>query len=228
MRYMSSRRRVVAFVVLMLGAAVSIAAVFQRNAAQNSVMITEKGPLISIATITLNSTDHILGDPTNPVRICMFMDEECLPCRGFYKSFVSYWGKNLSSYSYIVYRHYPLRMMHAKSEIEAEASECVFAQKGNQGFWKYVDLLGVKISPVIETTNALIQDAAVEVGVKVPSFIDCLNGGMMLGRVDSDLNLALRAGIHRVPAVIVSKGKDAHLFEGATIAQVRAAVEQFK
>lgn len=81
--------------------------------------------------------DHWQG-PVNPKYVMVeYSDLECPYCQKFHptaKQLMSQYGGQMAW----VYRHFPLPI-HPKAPKLAEATECAFEQKGNDGFWNMTD-----------------------------------------------------------------------------------------
>lgn len=84
--------------------------------------------------------DHIRGNPNAAITIVEYSDFECPFCSRFHptvkQALVDY-GDQVRW----VYRHFPLAQIHPNAIPSAEASECVAEQKGNEGFWEFVDAM---------------------------------------------------------------------------------------
>lgn len=81
--------------------------------------------------------DHIKGSANASVKIIEYSDLECPYCKIFHETLkraVAEGGGNVSW----VYRHWPI---HQNSFEKLTAAECVAKLKGNDAFWKYIDLL---------------------------------------------------------------------------------------
>lgn len=87
--------------------------------------------------------DHMMGSANATVKIIEYSDLECPYCQMFHvtaKRLVSESNGNVSW----VYRHWPI---HQNSFQKLVAAECVAKLKGNDAFWKYVDLLFGLMNP---------------------------------------------------------------------------------
>lgn len=88
--------------------------------------------------IQITSQDHMRGNASAPVTIVEFSDLQCPYCAAFHPTLqriLQEYGDKVSW----VYRHYPIDSIHSKARPGAEAAECVFEQKKDDGFWKFVD-----------------------------------------------------------------------------------------
>jgi len=84
--------------------------------------------------------DHILGNKDAKIVIVEYSDLECPFCKVFHNTMHKVVEKSNGDVAW-VYRHYPIPQLHKKAFHEAEATECAWEQKGNEGFWKYMDKL---------------------------------------------------------------------------------------
>lgn len=88
----------------------------------------------------VSSDDHILGNVSAKIIVIEYSDLECPFCKVFHNTMHQVVEKSNGDVAW-VYRHYPIPQLHPKAFREAEATECAWEQKGNDGFWKYTDKL---------------------------------------------------------------------------------------
>lgn len=81
--------------------------------------------------------DHMQGSSNATVKIIEYSDLECPYCKIFHATMKQVVADSSGGVSW-VYRHWPI---HQNSFEKLVASECVAKLKGNDAFWKYVDLL---------------------------------------------------------------------------------------
>jgi protein-disulfide isomerase len=85
----------------------------------------------------VTADDHIIGSITAPIIMVEYSDLECPYCKRFggtAKQIVAESNGNVAW----VYRHW---IVHPGALPKAIASECVSKLKGNDAFWKYIDLV---------------------------------------------------------------------------------------
>ena len=90
------------------------------------------------------AVDHILGNPEAPVKVVEYMDLECPHCKDFHTTMhriIDFYSAQRPGQVAWVERAFPLASIHSKAPQEAEAAECAADQKGNEGYWKFVDRL---------------------------------------------------------------------------------------
>ena len=117
------------------------------SAAIDAAMGTADAAPVSIAKLAasdaakiaeVGNDDHIVGNPDAPVTIIEFSDYECPYCKSFHPTI----KQVLSEYDNevrLVYRHFPLDMIHPNARGIAEISECVHELAGDEAFWEFTD-----------------------------------------------------------------------------------------
>ncbi len=134
--------------------------------------------------------DHILGKKNAPVSVIVYTDYECPFCQRNHvtmKQLVRRYRGNVN----VVYRHFPLTIMHPYALDAAAAAECAAEQGGNTAFWKMTDTL------FRQTWES--QDFVGWAGknrLKTDTFQQCLHRGT----VQSAITAAMPKGINGTPA----------------------------
>lgn len=98
----------------------------------------------------------------------------------------------------IVFRQYPLWMIHPNSPKAAEASLCA-AKQGK--FWEMHNLL---FSGQDSLDNEGLKEKASQLGLDREAFDACLDSGSCSAAVDLDLEEGSKAGISATPAIFVN------------------------
>lgn len=176
----------------------------------------------------VSAEDHIIGRLDAPVKIVEYSDLECPFCKMFHQTLGDIMKKYGSNGQVAwVYRHLPLEMLHTKAFREAIASECAYAQKGNDGFWRYInDLFSVTPSndglPLAELPNI-----AQRTGLSVSTFSSCLDDTRMGERVSKDRGEAVNIGADGTPfsVIIAPDGSRTALYGAQNFAQVDQAIQ---
>lgn len=103
----------------------------------------------------ITKDDHMLGNPDAEITIVEYTDMECPFCARIHPTLhqivTDYGGK----VNWVV-RHFPLDNLHPNARTKAEASECVWAQDGDEAFFKYTDKLfeaAAPQKPAFDTTT---------------------------------------------------------------------------
>lgn len=137
--------------------------------------------------------DHIRGNPNAPIVMVEYSDLECPYCKNFHTTMhtlMDTYGK--SGDMAWVYRHFPLSF-HTKAQKEAEATECIAEQLGEDKFWDYVD----QIYAITPSNNKLeaseLPRLATAVGADLEKFNECLVSGQTAPKVAADITIGREA-----------------------------------
>lgn len=143
--------------------------------------------------------DHIRGNLGKAqLALIEYSDFECPYCGQFHptaKQALDAYGDQLVW----VYRHFPLTQIHPKAQKLAEASECVAAQSGDDGFWNFADKVFSDPSVTIDGLGTFVGS----LGVNAGTFQKCLDGGSMADKVAAGLKSGTKAGVTGTPGNIL-------------------------
>lgn len=81
--------------------------------------------------------DHIIGNPDAPILVIEYSDLECPYCKRFGATMKEVVAESNGNVAWI-YRHW---VVHQTALPKAGAAECVAKLKGEDAFWKYIDLV---------------------------------------------------------------------------------------
>ncbi len=81
--------------------------------------------------------DHLMGNPNAPIMVIEYSDLECPYCKRFGETMKEVVAESNGNVGW-VYRHW---VVHQGALPKAAASECVAELKGEDAFWKYLDLV---------------------------------------------------------------------------------------
>lgn len=172
--------------------------------------------------------DHILGNPTAPIKIIEFSDLECPYCKSFHptmKRVMEEYGK--TGEVAWVYRHLPIDSIHPKSRKEAEATECAGEIGGNQKFWEFVD----RIFEITPSGNGLdlaqLPEIALYIKLDKEKFEECLSSGKYAKHIEDDLQDAISSGADGTPYSILvdAEGDKTVLYGALSYNDVKEAIE---
>lgn len=175
----------------------------------------------------VKDSDHILGNKDAQVAIIVYDDWECPFCKRFHettKQAVEDYKGKVS----LVYRQFPLDMLHQKARPEAEASECVAKLGGNDAFWKFIDL-------VLEITTSndgldltLLPKFAAQAGVNLTDYNACVKNGDTKAIVEKQIQEGQDAGVTGTPgAFAVNKKGEVWQIPGAVpLEMLKATIEE--
>ena len=143
------------------------------------------------------TTDHILGPPSAAVTVVEFGDFECPSCRQAHPA-VQFMLQHFGQRVRFVFRHFPLREVHAHAELAAEAAEAAGAQGR---FWPYFDLL---FNHQNQLDPSHLGSYAAQLGLDMPRFENALKDGVYRQRVQEQIEIGNRLRVRGTPTFYVN------------------------
>jgi protein-disulfide isomerase len=218
-------KHLIPLAIVIAGVLIAAAIYFGGSSPSNTYAVDDNvGVEADVSAVT--EKDHIVGSITAPIVIVEYSDTECPFCKTFHRTMKEVVSQYNGQVAW-VYRHFPIVQLHARAPKEAEATECAAELGGNQGFWKYLDLL-------IETTNsndsldpAELPKIAASVGLDVGSFNTCLSSGRYAQFVEESVKDAVKAGARGTPySIIIAQDGRQLLINGAEpLLSVKAKID---
>lgn len=201
---------VVPVAILIGGVIVAIAVYFSiSNRVENTA--TKLGNPAAVLPVT--AYDHILGNPSAPVKIIEYSDFDCRYCAQFQQTL----HRIINDYGPTgkvawVFREFPLTEIHPNAMKDAEAAECVAKTTGNAEFWAFADILFTH-QPIV---SAKIGQYAHDAGANPAAVASCMISGSVNSRIDKQRANAIATGAAGTPyALIVVPGAMPVVINGA-------------
>lgn len=145
--------------------------------------------------------DHVLGDRSAPVKIIEYAEAECPYCKKLHPILLRVLKEHEGKVS-LVYRHFPLTI-HPKSFDEAKALECVAEQRGDAGFFSYLERLYQATPSNNGIDLAVLPQIAEDVGIPRSRFAECLASDRHRDRIFEDIQTGEELGVDSVPHLII-------------------------
>ncbi len=142
------------------------------------------------------------GDKNAKVVVQIFSDFQCPYCSRISPT-LSQIEKQYGKRVKVVWRNLPLSF-HAHAQLAAEAAWEAYAQKGNDGFWTYHDLLFAHQRDQSGLERAALEEYAADAGLNVARFAAALDSRTHRSRVAADIEAARKAGIQGTPGTVVN------------------------
>lgn len=198
----------IVFAALFIGGSIIyLANMGEGNVSERTGAITERGVSTNVVnnngstvTFTISEDDHVRGNLSAQVTLVEFSDLQCPFCASFHPSVqqaLDEYGDNMRW----VYKHFPLDNIHPQARPAAEASECVWEQNGNEGFWEFVDAMFENQSRL---SNVFYEEVAAEIGVNLLQFQTCVSERKYQDKVEQDYQQGLQAGVAGTPGSFVN------------------------
>lgn len=144
--------------------------------------------------------DHVFGKQDAKIALIEYSDLQCPFCGQFHpvvKQALNEYGDKIA----FIYRHFPLDNRHPQARSAAEASECVAEQKGNEGFWQFIDQI---FSRQTEIGTALYEELADDIGLNMNKFKDCVDSRKYQDKVEADLQSGAGYGVQGTPGSFIN------------------------
>ena len=163
----------------------------------------------------VDSTDHILGNPSAKVKIVEYSDFDCPHCQTFHATLHQLINDYAASGSLAwIFRDFAITELHPNAKKHAEAAECVARTAGNEAYWKFADAL-FQNQPALPTQYAEFARAA---GASPEAVAACIQDAAALvgPSIDAERQNALDIGAPGTPySLIIVEGKTPVVIESA-------------
>lgn len=163
--------------------------------------------------------DHVRGNPDASVTIIEYSDFECPFCSRFHPTVqqaLDEYGDDVRW----VYRHFPLISIHKEALPSAVASECVYEQLGDDGFWSFTDAM---FSNQASLSDDYYRSVAGQLGVDLDSYDECFDSMRYEDLVLEQMKGGQGAGVTGTPGSFVNGVK----VNGAVpYAQLQVSIDQ--
>jgi protein-disulfide isomerase len=184
----------------------------------------QPAPVQPVDVEKLRTDDHVKGDRNARILLIEYSDFECPFCKRFHPTAQQALDQYKGQLAW-VYRHFPLTQIHPKAQKLAEASECVYDQGGNDGFWKFTDaVFNDPEVPEIASLSALVG----EFGFDQTKFKTCLDSGEKAAYISKDTQSGTAAGVSGTPGNILldtKTGKTVSVPGAVPFEQLKSAID---
>jgi protein-disulfide isomerase len=169
--------------------------------AQDEQDKADQAKAVNVKKVTAD--DHIFGNKDAKVSLVEYSDFECPFC----KVFDSIGNQLINDYNgqlNWVYRHYPLSFHDPMATFEAEVSECVADEGGNDKFWAYVSAVYAKTK---SGGKGLSEDEVYaivrSIGLNDNVVKSCVKSGKFADKIKQDIVDGETAGVSGTPGNIL-------------------------
>jgi len=145
--------------------------------------------------IQVADTDHVRGKADAKVTIVEYSDIQCPYCSTFHTTMKQVMDKYPNDVRW-VFRHFPLDSIHPNARPAAIAAECVNEQKGDAGFWTFVDAMYNNQSGL---GSAFYETNAQTIGVDMTKFKDCVSKKTTASKVEDMYQGGIAIGVQGTP-----------------------------
>src|SRR3990167_86351 len=146
-----------------------------------------------------SAQDHIVGSPAAPLVLIEYSDFQCPYCNVVHPTLKRIVEESNGQIAW-VYRHLPLESIHPSAKPAAVASECVAEQLGNNGFWKFADVIFANQSKM---NPAYFEQVALQLGAQKTAYKSCVASAAIAKKVDADSSEAQQNGGQGTPYTVL-------------------------
>ncbi len=152
----------------------------------------------------LTSADQIKGNPESDVILIEYSDFQCPACVSYYylvEEILNEFGNHMQ----FTYRHFPLKSIHDKATLAAQATEAA----GMQGkYWEmYSEIFENQAVwsslPVAGAENEFIKYAA-DLDIDQKQFIEDINSSKAENLVEAEFQSAVEGGLNSTPTFFLN------------------------
>jgi len=184
-------------------------------------------PAGSVHVAPPSASDHLIGSPTAPIVLVEYSDFQCPYCSMIYPTLQKIVNESNGGIAW-VYREFPLASIHPQANPAANAAECIAAQLGNTGFWKYADAI---FGDQSKLTSSYSASLAKQFGADPAKYAACIAASTYQSKIDADTAEAEAAGGQGTPFTIIvntKTGKQTPVSGALPYAQLVAAINAAK
>jgi protein-disulfide isomerase len=151
---------------------------------------------MSSLAVPVGPEDHVLGRPDAPVTLLEYGDYQCPAC-GRAHVVLGELLQRAGDVTRLVFRNFPLTQLHPRARDAAQAAEAA-ASQGR--FWPMHSML-------FENQHALGPEALLSyaraLDLDLPRFVDELQRGAHLPRIQRDVRAGVRSGVNGTPTFFI-------------------------
>lgn len=185
--------------ILISGALIAGAVVFTNL--QPAVPLAGAEDLPVEANVPLPSeADHYFGSLSAPIALIEYSDFECPYCRVVYPTLKRIVEESDGQIVW-VHRNLPLESIHPQALPAAMAAECIAAQLGNDGFWKFVEAVFADQSKM---STAFYTEIAGQLGADVAAYASCVSANTYADKIAKEASDAGASGGRGTPFTVVA------------------------
>ncbi len=170
----------------------------------------------------VTATDHIFGSITAPIMLVEYSDFQCPYCSMIYPTLKRIVEESKGQIAW-VHRNFPLESIHPQAKPAALAAECVSDQLGNDGFWKFADIVMANQSKMNPQYYAQV---AAQLGANAQTFASCVSTEKFASKIDAESADAQASGGRGTPfTVVVGNGTQVPISGALPYAQIMSVIQ---
>ena len=191
--------------IIIAGIIIAAAIVFVNRypAAQPAAAAGAAAPAASANVPAPTAADHSVGSITAPIVIIEYSDFECPYCSMIYPTLKQIVTQSNGQIAWVM-RDFPLYQIHPQALPAANAAECIAAQLGNAGWWKFADAVFANQSSI---GPAYYTQLAQQFGADMTQYNSCVAASTYQPKIESQIAEAETAGGNGTPFTVILNTK---------------------
>ena len=178
-----------------------------------SAVDTVTGSFEAMAPVGPN--DHVRGAAKAPITIVEYSDTECPFCKRFHMTMQDVMKKYDGKVAW-VYRHFPIKELHAKAFDEAKATECAAKIGGKDMFWPYIDAVYSATPSNDQLDPAELTRIAANLKIDAAKFAACQASPDVEKKINDERDNAIATGGNGTPwSILVGPDGTKYAINGA-------------
>jgi protein-disulfide isomerase len=155
--------------------------------------------------------EHIIGSASAPIVLIEYSDFQCPYCQLIYPTLKKLVSESNGTVAWVM-RNYPLITIHPQAKPAALAAECINEQLGNDGWWKFTDIIFANQDKL---TPQYYAQVAAQLGANPTTFASCVSSQKYAAKLDEQSLQAEQSGGNGTPFTLVVKGSTQVPISGA-------------
>jgi len=143
--------------------------------------------------------DHRLGSPTAKVVLIEYSDFQCPYCSLVYPTIKTIVDNSKGQVAWVM-REFPLKSIHPEANPAANAAECIAAQLGSTGWFKYADAVFANQDKLNAAYSAQL---AQQFGADMTKYNACISADTYQSKIDAEMAEAENNGGQGTPYTVV-------------------------
>ena len=168
-------------------------------------------PTVAPKVSAPSGSDHIIGSPNAPIVLIEYSDFQCPFCSVVYPTIKKIVQDSNGQIAWVM-RSLPLTSIHPNANPAANAAECIAAQLGNTGFWKFTDDIFANQDKMSASYYAQL---ATKYGADMLKYNTCVAASTYQSKIDAEANEAQNNGGQGTPYTVVYSTKGQAAISGA-------------
>ncbi len=178
----------------------------------------------SLVARAISANDHVLGSVSAPVQVVVYADFECKFCNVLFQKDIPRLQKDFGNSIVVAFRHLPLPIQPG-SQVEAEASECIYQAGGDKAFWQFANYMFAQPPTVKRSSDQTLKAGAQIAGVTSTYYDQCMKEGRGVERVAKDKVEGSIAGMSMTPSLLLKSSNRALIVTGDYYSQIYVGIK---